>query len=67
LCIDKHYLTAVGSLFKYLSLFHGLMNHSNKLNHDGEEVIVEAKVEAVDATMARVRLGDLLARARYGG
>jgi len=28
LCIDKHYLTAVGSLFKYLSLLHSLMNHS---------------------------------------
>jgi prevent-host-death family protein len=30
-------------------------------------LIVEAKAETVDATMARARLGDLLARARYGG
>ena len=28
---------------------------------------MEARAETVDATMARARLGDLLARARYGG
>ena len=28
---------------------------------------MEVRAETVDATMARARLGDLLARARYGG
>ena len=28
---------------------------------------MKARAETVDATMARARLGDLLARARYGG
>jgi len=30
-------------------------------------VIAEEKVETVDATQARASLGDILARARYGG
>jgi prevent-host-death family protein len=30
-------------------------------------MVVEAKAETVDATQARARLGDILARARYGG
>ena len=30
-------------------------------------MVVEAKAETVDATQARASLGDILARARYGG
>jgi prevent-host-death family protein len=30
-------------------------------------VVVAVKAETLDATQARARLGDLLARARYGG